>query len=134
MDSVNPASSAMSLFTSERTAQPSSPDEQNGPASTVQQAPNPPRVNEGPSTITTISPQAQQLAQQEQSAGDDAGNPPPNGPPTNTSSAPRNDAQQADRGDEQAASPPAEQSSSATPPDQSGRAFNDQSPNGLLRN
>lgn len=130
MDSVNPMNSATSLFTNESSGQTRSTDERNplAPSAPPQQQQDGPRVNEGPSAITTISPQAQQLAQQEQSAGNDSGNPPPTNPP------PSNDGQQTDRSDAQTASQPAEQSNNAPPPDQSGRAFDDQSPNSLLRN
>lgn len=131
MDGVSSVNTgAATLNTNERANQTRSADERNplAPSAPQQQGQDGPRVNEGPSAITTISPQAQQLAQQDQSAGNDSDNPPAN------TSAPRNDAQPADRGDDQAANPPAEQSNNTPAPEQSGRAFDDQSPNDLLRN
>src|SRR5690606_27451723 len=122
MDSVNPASSAAALFTNESTAQTRAPEERTPLTSPAPPPSEAPRVNEGPSTVTTISPQAQQLAQQDQGTG----NQPSNQPATNASPPSRNDAQQAAGDNEQTVT--AEQSNAAPPHDQSGRAFDDQSP------
>lgn len=118
MDSVNP-SSTMSPYTNEAAAPSRVPEEQQSrPATPVQQTPNAPRVNEGPSTVTTLSPQAQQLARAEEASG---ASPPDTTPP-------RNDNRPAENGQETASTQPAAQANN-------GRAFDDQSPTGaLLRN
>lgn len=127
MDSVNPASSAMSLYTTERSAQPPAGEEQNRPAFPVQQPPDSPRVNEGPSTVTTISAQAQQLAQAEQAADPR---------PTDSRPPPRNDAQPADNDPAGTSSQSSAQTGTSAATDQNnGRAFDDQSATGtVLRN
>lgn len=133
MEGVSLNTNPANLFTNDVTGSSSrSRDAQNEAPPSGTSEPPAPRVNEGPSTVTTISPQALQLAQQEQAADNDSSNPPPNSPATNATP-PRNDTQQAERGDEQAASPPDEASNNATPPAQTGRLVNDQSPSAFLR-
>ena len=135
MEGVNPTSSTATLFTNDRTTQTRNPDEQNpNPLTPPAQPPqDAPRVNEGPSTITSISPQAQRLAQQEQDAGNQGASPSDNSS-NNTSPPPRNEAAPPERDDELPANPPAEPSNTAQASDQSGRAFDDRSPNSFLRN
>lgn len=134
MEGVNPTSSPATLLTNDRTTQTRNPDEQNTLTPPAPPQQDPPRVNEGPSTITSISPQAQQLAQQEQNAANDSANRPPENPANNPSPPPRNDAAPPDRGDDPAASPPAEPSNTPAASSQNGRAFDDRSPNSFLRN
>lgn len=130
MDGMSVNSSPATLFTNDPAVQNRNRDEQIPPAPPQQE---PPRVNEGPSTVTTISPQAQRLALQEQNAPGESGNAPPPNPVSNASAPPRAETQPPQRGDDGTANPPAAASSNAEPPNQSGRAFDDQSPNSLLR-
>ncbi|MDX5445536.1 MAG: hypothetical protein LPJ87_05720 [Zoogloeaceae bacterium] len=115
MDSVNP-SSTMSPYTNQAAAPSRAPDEQQPrPATSVQQTPNAPRVNEGPSTVTTLSPQAQQLARAEETG---SASPPEAAPP-------RNDNRPAENSQEAASTQPAAQANN-------GRAFDDRSSTGAL--
>lgn len=131
MEGVNPAGSAQSLLTSESAGQAlRTRDEREQPAPGSAAPQEPPRVNEGPSTVTTISPQARQLAEQEQVAANDAPPPPQrtapadNAPPPPESRGPSTESSQPQTPQQQ--TPPAQ--------DNGGRMVDDASPNDLLRN
>lgn len=100
--------------------------------------PTPPRVNEGPSTVTRFSQQALQLVQQERDAGNDADNGPrPPDQSGNAGSPPRNEnrAEDLSRDDTGRSSPTTDAGSGNTSTAGSGgRLVNDPSPNELLRN
>lgn len=133
MEGVNPAGSAQSLLTNESSGQiPRMRDEREQPAPGGAAPQEPPRVNEGPSTVTTISAQARQLAEQEQVPGADAPAAPQRTAPADNAPPPpepRNDAGNTSE-------PQAPQAQQQTPPaqDNGGRVVDDASPNDLLRN
>jgi hypothetical protein len=113
MDGMSVESSPAALFNNDQVVQNRNRDGQT-PAATPQQ--EPPRVNEGPSTVTTLSPQAQQLARSE-----GAGSVPP-------ADAARNQSRAPEGGQDSASNPSAQQANN-------GRAFDDRSTTGtLLRN
>lgn len=97
----------------------------------------PPRVNEGPSTVTRISPQALQLVQQERDAGNDrdAVQRPPE-PSGSANPPPRNDSRPAEGSvrDDTDRSGGSSSGGDATASNPRGRLVNDPSPNELLRN
>lgn len=130
MEGVNPTSSPATLLTNDRTTQTRNPDEQNTLTPPAPPRQDPQRVNEGPSTVTTISPQARQLAEQEQVAANDAPPPPQltapadNAPPPPESRQPSAESSQPQTPQQQ--TPPAQ--------DNGGRVVDDASPNDLLRN
>jgi hypothetical protein len=120
MDGVSITPSPTTAFNNDRAGQVRPQDEPNQAVPNAPQQPEAPRVNEGPSTITTISPQAQQLARQEQSSA----------------SSPRKETQAADLAQQQSSgSSTAQANESAAAEQNNGRAFDDQSSSGaLLRN
>jgi|SRR5690554_1547506 len=126
MEGVQPASSASSLFINDSTGQA---QRARGEAETPAPGgapPEPPRVNEGPSTVITISDRARELAEQERAEGTDPAPAPSTTPlPRNADAPPQPDGAAADASTRP--EPP-------SPPESDGRLVEDRSPNEFLRN